>query len=130
NRCTKFFLPAGPSVFECLLDAANHRLAHAVGIAKTHFAFCRVHIYVHGAGIDFKKQKRNRVLPFHKSRVVAFAHGPSDKTAFDRPAVSEHELLASVLSAQTSLTDKTTNSNFERGIAVHFDQPLQQFSTI
>ena len=63
-------------------------------------------------GVELKKKERNRVLPFHESRVVAFADGPSDKTAFNRPAVYEDELLAAGLSAETCLTDKTTDSNF------------------
>src|SRR5512132_294273 len=128
--CTKFFLPASPSVFQCLLNAANHRLAHALGIAKTDLALCRVHIYIHSAGIELNKKKRNWVLPFHESSVVAFADGPGDKTAFNRPAVHEHELLAAGLSAETCLTDKTTDSNFGRGSAVHFDQALQQFDAV
>src|SRR5437762_8097191 len=68
--CTKFFLPVSPSVFQCLLNAANHRLAHAIGIAETHFALCRVHIYIHSAGIELNKKKSNWVLPFHESSVV------------------------------------------------------------
>ena len=52
------------------------------------------------------------------------------KTAFDRPAVYEHELLAAGLSAETCLTDKTTNSNFGEHRAVHFDQTLQQFDAV
>ena len=99
-------------MFQCLLNAANHRLAHAVGIAKTDFAFCRVHIYIDSAGIELNKKECNRILPFHKSCVVAFADGPGDKIAFNRPAVYEHELLAAGLSAETCLTDKTTDSEF------------------
>ena len=117
-------------MFQCLLNAANHRLAHTVGIAKTHFAFCRVHIYIDSRGIELNKKERNRILPLHKSRVVAFADGPGDKTAFNRPPVYEHELLAASLSAETCLTDKTTDSNFGRRSAVHFDQALQQFDAV
>ena len=117
-------------MFQCLLNAANHRLAHALGIAKPDFALCRVHIYIHSAGIELNKKKRNWVLPFHESSVVAFADGPGDKTAFNRPAVYEHELLAAGLSAETCLTNKTTNSNFGGRRAVHFDQTLQQFDAV
>src|SRR5215472_1429390 len=90
DRCMKFFLPVSPSTLQCLPNGTNDGLAHAVGITKTYFAFCWMHIYVHCAGIELKKQERNRVLAFHESRVIAFAHGPGDKTAFDRPAVYEH----------------------------------------
>src|SRR5438094_9804718 len=117
-------------MFQCLLNAANHRVAHAVGIAETHFALCRVHIYIHSAGIELNKKKRNWVLPFHESSVVAFADGPGDKSAFDRPTVYNHELLAAGLSAETCLTDKTTDSNFGESSAVHFDQALQQFDSV
>jgi hypothetical protein len=86
-------------MFQCLLNAANHRLAHTVGIAKTDFAFCRVHIYIDSRGIELNKKERNRILPFHKSCVVAFADGPGYKIAFNRPPVYEHELLAAGLSA-------------------------------
>src|SRR6266513_4312429 len=96
--CTEFFLPVSSSVLQCLLNAANDRLAHSVGIAKTHLALCRMHIYVHSAGVEHEEKKRNRVLPFHKSRVVAFAYCPCDKTTFDRPAVYEDELLTAGLS--------------------------------
>src|SRR4029450_13275503 len=116
--CPKFFLPVCPRVFQCLLNATNHPLAHAIWIAKTHFAFRRVHLYIHSAGIEFNKKERSRVLPFHKSRMVAFADGPGNKTAFNRPAVYEYQLLAAVLSAETCLTDKTSDSNFwgSRGV--------------
>src|SRR6266513_946868 len=115
--CTEFFLPVSSSVLQCLLNAANDRLAHSVGIAKTHLALCRVHIYIHSAGVELEEKKRNRVLPCHK-------------TTFDRPAVYEDELLTAGLSAHTCLTDKTTASDFRRGSAVHFDQALQQFDAV
>ena len=89
-----------------------------------------MHIYIHSAGIELKKKERNRVLPFHKGCVVSFADGPGNKTAFNRPAVYEHELLAAGLSAETCLTDKTTDSNFGGRSAVHFDQTLQQFYAV
>src|SRR5437667_1478139 len=115
---------------QCLLNVANHRLAHAVGIAKTHLALCRVHIYIHSAGIELNKKKRNWVLPFHESSVIAFADRPGNKSVFDRPAVYKHELLAAGLPAETCLTDKTTDSNFGGRSAGHFDQPLQQFDAV
>jgi hypothetical protein len=127
---TKFFLPVSPSVFQCLLNAANYRLAHAVGIAKTHFSLCRVHIYIHSAGIELNKKERNRILPFHESSVVAFSDSTGDETAFDRPAVYEQELLAAGLSAESCLTNKTTDLNFWGGSAVHFKQALQQFDAV
>ena len=78
-------------------------------------------------GIELNKKERNRILPLHKSCVVAFADGAGDKIAFNRTPVYEHELLAACLSAETCLTDKTTDLNFWGGSAVHFDQALQQF---
>src|SRR5262245_11019555 len=130
DRCTKFFLPVNPSVFECLLNTVHHCLAHAVRITKTDLAFSRVDIYIDSAVVDLKKKERNRVLPFHKSGVVAFADGAGDQAAFDRTAVYEHELLAARLSAETCLTDETTDSNFRAGISVHLDQTLQQFDAV
>src|SRR5262245_389639 len=102
--CTKFFLPFSSSAFQRLLNATNHRLAHAVGIAKAYFAFRRMNIYIHSAGIELNKKESNRILPLHKSGVVTFADGPGNKTAFDRSSVYEYELLAARLPAKTSLT--------------------------
>src|ERR1051326_6296612 len=118
NRRTKFFLPLSPSLFQCLLNAMNHDLAYAGGIAKAHFAFRRVNIHIDTARIEFNKKKRDRVLPFHKRRVVAFADGPSDEAAFNGAAIYEHELLAAVLSTQTCLTNKTADFDFRRGSPV------------
>ena len=113
-----------------MLDAPSHRLAHAVGITKTDFAFCRVHIYVDSRGIELNKKKCNRILPLHKSRVVTLADAARDKIAFNRTSVHEHELLAAALPAKTCLTDKTTDLNFWGGSTVHFNQPLQQFHAV
>ena len=89
-----------------------------------------MHIYIDSRGIELNKKECNRILPFHKSCVVAFAHGSGDKIAFNRTAVHEHELLAAGLSAEACLTDKTTDLNFWRGSAVHFNQALQQFHAV
>src|SRR3954454_10667297 len=129
-RCSKCFLPLSPSVFQCLLNASNHRFAHTIGITKTHFAFCRMHIYIDSFGIELNEKERNRILSLHQSCVIAFADSSSDKVAFNRASVYEHELLAATLPAETCLTDKTTDLNFWGGSAVYFNQPLQQFDAI
>ena len=62
-------------------------------IAKTHFAFCRVNIYIDTRRIKLEKEERNRILPFHESRMVAFTHSGSDEAAFNRATVYKNELL-------------------------------------
>src|SRR5215831_21321800 len=127
---TKFFLPVSSSAFQCLLNATNHSLAHAFGIAKAYFAFRRMNIYIHSAGIELNKKECNRILPLHKSGVVTFADGSANKTAFDRSPIYEYELLAAGLPAETCLTNKTTDLNLWSGSAVHFDKALQQFDPV
>jgi hypothetical protein len=112
------------------LNAANDRFTHAVRITETHFAFCRVHVYIHRRGIQLKKKERNWVLPFHERGVVAFANRPCDQTAFNRAAIYENELLTAGLSAQTCLADKSADSNLERSSVTDFDQALQQLSAV
>ena len=107
-----------------MLNAANDRFTHAIRIAETHFAFCRVHVYVHRRGIKLKKEERNRVLSFHKGGVVAFANSPGEQTAFNRTTVHEHELLSAGLSAQTCLPGKTADSNLGRSSVTDFDETL------
>ncbi len=117
-------------MFEGLLNASNHRFAHTVGIAKTDFAFCRMHIYIDSRRIDLNKKEGNRILPFHKSCVVALTHGSSDNIVFNRSSVDEYELLAAGLPAKTCLTDKPTDLNFRRSSDVHFNQALQQLHAV
>src|SRR5205823_4910921 len=51
-RCPKLVLPACTFAFERLLDALDHSLANGGRIAKTDFAFRRMHIYVNARRID------------------------------------------------------------------------------
>src|SRR5262249_45753188 len=101
------------------------RFAHSGRIAKTHFAFCRVNIYIDTRRIEVEKKERNRILPFHESRMVAFTDSAGDKAAFNRATVYKNELLRSGLPAQTSLSDKAADPNPLRTSACCFNQSLQ-----
>ena len=46
-RRAKFFLPIGASGFKSALNRSDNCFAHAIRIAKTHFALGRMNIYIH-----------------------------------------------------------------------------------
>ena len=52
------------------------------GITKTHFALCRVNVYVDSRGIEFNKEKGNRILTFHQRSMVALADSRREKMRF------------------------------------------------
>jgi len=87
----------------------NDRLPNSGWITKTHFAFCRVNIYVNTRRIEFEKEEADRILPFHKSGMVAFADNGRDEAAFNRAPVYKDELLCPGLAAQAGLSDKAAD---------------------
>src|ERR687888_154637 len=73
RRCTKLSLPLHAAPLQGVLNRMNDCLAYCGRIAKAHFAFCRVNVYVHRRGIDLEKKKRYRKLTFHQSGMIALA---------------------------------------------------------
>src|SRR6266496_3018933 len=120
----EFFLPFRPTTLQCPLKTTNDRFANSARIAKPHFTFCRVNIYINSRWIQLQKNERDRILPFHESGMVAFTHSGSDKAAFDRAAVYKDELLRPCLPAQPRLSYEPSNPNFLRGSAVYLNQAL------
>src|SRR5437588_9017617 len=92
----------------------NNRLPNSDRVTKTHFAFCRVNIYINTRRIDLEKKERDRILPFHESGMVPFTDSGSDKAAFNRATIYKQELLRPGLAAQAGLPDKATNPNLGR----------------
>src|SRR5437667_12880980 len=121
----EFFLPFRSTTLQCPLNTANDLFANSARIAKAYFAFCRVNIYINSRWIHLQKDERDRILPFHESGMVTFAHSGSDKIALDRAAVYKDKLLRLCLAAQTCLSNKATDSTFPRGTAVYLNKALQ-----
>ena len=71
----------------------NNRFTDCSRIAKTHFAFCRVNVYVDRRGIDFEKEATDRVAPFHQRRVIAFHQGEIQTAILHRAFVDEEMLI-------------------------------------
>ena len=87
-----------------------------------------MNIYIDTRRIELEKKKRNRILPFHESGMVAFTDSGSDKAAFNRAAVYKKELLRSGLAAHTCLPDKAADPNLGRTIIRYLNQALQKLS--
>jgi len=95
-----------------LLNAADDRFTHRSRIAETHFAFCRVNVYIDCGWIEIEKKKRDRILPSHERGVVAFPDSGSDDAALDGAGIYKNELLRARLPAQAGLTDEPADLNF------------------
>ena len=111
-RCAKLFLPLRPAAFQRLLNTADDRFTYCSWITETHFALCRVHVYIDCGWIEIEKKKRDRILPSHERGVVAFPDSRGNDAAFDRAAVYKNELLRARLPAQAGLTDEPADLNF------------------
>jgi len=90
----------------------DDRLPDCSGITETHFALCRVNVYIDGGWIEIEENKRDRILSFHERGVIAFADSRGNNPAFDRAAVYKDELLRPRLPTQTRLADEPADLNF------------------
>src|SRR6266508_6178877 len=125
QRRAKSFLPGQAATFQRLLNGMNDGFPDCCRIAKTHFAFCRVNIYIDSCGIEFQKEKGNRILAFHQSGMITLADSCCEKPAFNGTAVYKNELLRPGLSTQSCLTYKSTYANISRRRAIYFNKALQ-----
>src|SRR4029450_11371525 len=103
----------------------NDRLPDCGGITKTHFALCRVNVYVDSRRIEFQKEKGNRILTFNKRSMVALTDSRRKKRAFNSAAVYKNELLSPRLPAQSCLADKSPYANAPGRCAIYFNKPFQ-----
>src|SRR6266487_3107065 len=125
HRRAKFFLPPHPAAFQGLLDRVNNRFTDCSRIAKTHFAFCRMNVYVDRRGIDLEKEERYRILAFHQSGMITLADSCREKSAFNGAAIYKDELLRPCLPAHSCLPDESSYANILRSRAVYLNKPLQ-----
>src|SRR5438034_6870118 len=125
HRRAKFFLPPRPAAFQGLLNRVNKRFTDCSRIAKTHFTFCRVNVYIDRRGIDFEKEERYRILAFHQSGVITLAECSREKRAFNGAAIYKDKLLRPCLPAQSCLADKSSCANISRRCAVYLNKALQ-----
>ena len=84
-----------------------------------------MNVHIDCARIEGKKKKRDRVIPFHQRRVIAFAHGRGDEAAFNCAAIHEKELLGTRLPAKARLPNESAGLNFGRSVPAYLNQPLQ-----
>src|SRR6266567_1349374 len=108
----------------------NDRLPDCGGITKTHFALCRVNVYVDSRRIEFQKEKGNRILTFHERSMVALTDSRCEKRAFNGAPVYKNQLLRPCLPAQSCLPDKSSCANVEGRCAIYFNKAFQYRNTI